>query len=97
LQFDWLFGYKPRTRNDPSWGGLIETRVAENGREPTLGVTLGVTGGAALGAGVDAASFDEVQAAATRTRHRASTRRSFMPSPWRRGAALASGSNWLLP
>jgi hypothetical protein len=80
---------------------LIETRVAENGREPTLGVTLGVTGGAALGAGVDAGSFDEVQAAATRTRHRARARASaggsFTPSPWRRGSAVASPPGWLLP
>jgi hypothetical protein len=74
---------------------LIETRVAENGREPTLGVT----GGAALGAGVDAGSFDEVQAAATRTRHRAraSAGGSFTPSPWRRGSAVASPPGWLLP
>ena len=60
---------------------MIETRVAEYGRELTAvsgGEPLGVTGGAALGAGFDAVWLEDVQAAAKSARHRASTRRSFM-------------------
>jgi hypothetical protein len=41
---DWLFGYRPCTRNDPPPGGFTDTRAPENSVDGTAGVLAIVVG-----------------------------------------------------
>jgi hypothetical protein len=80
LQFDWLFGYRPRTRNDPC-AGTITARPAATTDGLGVATAEDVVGVVALETRVEVEPLSVVHAADESTTARMSKRRRATPVP----------------